>query len=679
MKAKKKSKVLLIIFIICILIASVTFYIIFNPPGAKGEVRLNLFEQQWIQNNKNTVINVSIPNDIPLYSSEGKGLAFSFLDYFSTQTELEFNKTPYIIGEKNATDDNQFRIVKSDEKLNKNDLVFSNDNYVIISKKSTVKVAIDNINAKIGVLDTDFNIITSYLVDKKLTITKVNNITLLLNMLDDDEVSYIIVPKNRYLDLIIKNNYHIVNTLSNVSLKYVLTLSNKSGLLNDIMNKYYKEWIKTYLIDNYNSELFNLYTTIKKIDDKSKTDFKSKRYIYGYVNDLPYETNVDDTLGGLNAEFINAFTSFSGVEFNFIKYDSVAELDNAIKKDKVDVAFNYYNLNTANTKKTVDLIDSDYVILTNNQDIIIDTIKSLPNETVYTLKGTRLSNYIKLNGSFNVIEKAKLESLKGKKIVLIDYNSYIYYRNNYFKNYKIVYQSKVDDNYGYIVNKSSSNDMFYNVFNYYLSNLNHKQYENNGMNKMLSKTINLDLSLLWLYIILLPTFIIVIAAVLAKRKKIIKMRTDIKLKYIDPLTSLKNRYYLNNNISKWEGNNIYPQAMIIINVNNLKDINDAYGHECGDQLIKTAANILINNQLEKTDMIRTDGNEFAIYMVGYDEAAVTNYIRRLAKLFKDLPYEYGATIGYSMIEDDIKTIEDALNEAILDAIANRENKKNFEG
>ena len=29
-----------------------------------------------------------------------------------------------------------------------------------------------------------------------------------------------------------------------------------------------------------------------------------------------------------------------------------------------------------------------------------------------------------------------------------------------------------------------------------------------------------------------------------------------------------------------------------------------------------------------------------------------------------MPYEHGAEIGYSMIVDDIKTIEDALNEAV---------------
>jgi diguanylate cyclase (GGDEF)-like protein len=289
-----------------------------------------------------------------------------------------------------------------------------------------------------------------------------------------------------------------------------------------------------------------------------------------------------------------------------------------------------------------------------------------------------LASYIQDNSRFNIKTVDNLSTLKGKDLILVDYKTYEYYYDDYFKDYIIAYKNVIDTNYSYVINKASSNELFYDIFNYYLSTLNHEQYKNVGMNNLLTKGFNLDLSLLWLYVILVPIFIGLVIAILRKRKKIIKIRNDVKLKYIDPLTSLKNRYYLNNNIAKWEENKIYPQAMLVININNLKDINDAYGHEGGDSLIKTAANILINNQLEKTDIVRTDGNEFIIYMVGYEESAVIAYVRKLYRLLKDLPYEYGASLGYSMIEDDIKTIEDAINEAILDMVTNREARENNE-
>ena len=129
------------------------------------------------------------------------------------------------------------------------------------------------------------------------------------------------------------------------------------------------------------------------------------------------------------------------------------------------------------------------------------------------------------------------------------------------------------------------------------------------------------------------------------------------------LTSLKNRNYLNDNIEKWDNSEVYPQTIIVIDLNNVAYINDNYGHAEGDKVIGEAANILISTQMPNTDIIRTNGNEFLIYMVGYDEKQVVSYIRKLNKEFKGLSHGFGAAIGYSMIDDAIKTVDDAINEA----------------
>ena len=135
------------------------------------------------------------------------------------------------------------------------------------------------------------------------------------------------------------------------------------------------------------------------------------------------------------------------------------------------------------------------------------------------------------------------------------------------------------------------------------------------------------------------------------------------MRFIDQLTLLKNRNYLSENIKVWNNNTIYPQTILVIDLNHVQSINDTKGYEEGDKQIKAAANVLIKTQLDNSDIIRSDGNEFVVYLVGYNQKQVTNYIHKLNKEFKKLPYEYGAEFGYSMIIDDIKTIEDALNEA----------------
>lgn len=154
-----------------------------------------------------------------------------------------------------------------------------------------------------------------------------------------------------------------------------------------------------------------------------------------------------------------------------------------------------------------------------------------------------------------------------------------------------------------------------------------------------------------------------------------KIRKDEKLKFIDLLTSLKNRNYLNEKKDAWNNNTIYPQAVIIIDLNNVKYLNDTFGHQEGDTQIKAAANILIKTQLDNTEIIRTDGNEFMVYLVGYSEKQVLNYIKKLIKEFKKLPYEYGASIGFDMIVDDLKLMDDAINEATIKMRENKENLK----
>ena len=92
-------------------------------------------------------------------------------------------------------------------------------------------------------------------------------------------------------------------------------------------------------------------------------------------------------------------------------------------------------------------------------------------------------------------------------------------------------------------------------------------------------------------------------------------------------------------------------------------------------LIVKAAGILVNTQLENTEIIRSDGNEFLIYMVGYNENQVDIYTKKLSKSLQELPYGFGAAIGYSMIQDNIKSIDDAMNEATIAMQSDKESYK----
>ena len=66
---------------------------------------------------------------------------------------------------------------------------------------------------------------------------------------------------------------------------------------------------------------------------------------------------------------------------------------------------------------------------------------------------------------------------------------------------------------------------------------------------------------------------------------------------------------------------------------------------------------------------------FLLYLVGYSESQVSTYSKKLTKEFKNLPYGFGAAVGYSMILDEIKTIDDAINEATIEMKKDKEEYK----
>jgi len=226
----------------------------------------------------------------------------------------------------------------------------------------------------------------------------------------------------------------------------------------------------------------------------------------------------------------------------------------------------------------------------------------------------------------------------------------------------------------------SSNQPFYNLMNYIINTNSYYNYRNNGVKSLTESIFKGEtfetIYLIALLIIFIPLIAIALFYLIIKRKKKRKKAQKIdRHKYTDMLTSLKNRNYLNAKMPEWEECNIYPQAVVVVDLNKVKYVNDNYGHSEGDNLIIKAAALLVNTQLENSEIIRTDGNEFLIYLIGYSERQVGVYCKKLAKEMKNLPHEFGAAIGFSMIEDSIKNIDDAINEATIDMINSKEDFK----
>ena len=96
--------------------------------------------------------------------------------------------------------------------------------------------------------------------------------------------------------------------------------------------------------------------------------------------------------------------------------------------------------------------------------------------------------------------------------------------------------------------------------------------------------------------------------------KVIRIGLE-KTSITDSLTSLYNRLYFNEQIVYYiEKYNRYkePFSMMLFDIDNFKKINDTYGHNEGDRVLKEIANI-IKTTIRKTDLaFRYGGEEFMI-------------------------------------------------------------------
>lgn len=662
--------------IITIILVCIGVAIYFFLTAEDDRTNLTILEKRWIMQNSETLIDINMPNNLDILASNGEGVLFDFLTNIEEDTELSFNKKSY---EYPTSMDNlnglSILVLDNTNKILETDVLIAEDSYVLISNENNYISDLDEIyNQRIGVLTENSDIIKQSL-GESLNYRSYSSIQSLITAVKGENINYAIVPRYYALNQIATNDLYINYTFNNLTNKIVLRMP-EDERLSSIMTKYLESFKTSKYMESYENNFLKFYLDSTETSDIEARTLSSEVYTYGYLKDNIYSIKRQGNLYGYAGEYINLLANMANMDIEYKEYSNEEELQNAINNNEVDIAFIDFDYENSNGKYTVNAFAPKLVALSKTNYLITNK-EGLQNRKLYTLDSTYLKKYIEenYNSVLKTVSQATSNIPEDGILVLDEIEYYYNISNGNLGNYYTLLKDDYNASYRFFI--QNDKEALYNLMNFTLMYSDSNDIEMNSINNLMrSGTIEDGFRSLYLIVVLIivvPVIILFALVAFAKTRKNIKiLRKEDVLKYNDMLTSLKNRNYLRAHIDEWDEAKIVPRTIIMVDLNNLKYVNDNYGQEEGNMLIKKAAAILINTQLEKSEIIRTDGNEFLIYLIGYNKTQVNTYIGKLSREFEKLPHGFGAAIGYSMIEDEIKTIDDAINEASIEMRLDKE-------
>lgn len=126
----------------------------------------------------------------------------------------------------------------------------------------------------------------------------------------------------------------------------------------------------------------------------------------------------------------------------------------------------------------------------------------------------------------------------------------------------------------------------------------------------------------------------------------------------DPLTGLLNRQAYYADVAK-DAQDV--TALVSLDMNGLKPINDTHGHAAGDEALLTLSLCFMRAARRKQAVYRVGGDEFVIVCRRTTRAETERLVERVRRAVAETPYF--CSVGYSVREDASKSIDTLLRES----------------
>lgn len=148
---------------------------------------------------------------------------------------------------------------------------------------------------------------------------------------------------------------------------------------------------------------------------------------------------------------------------------------------------------------------------------------------------------------------------------------------------------------------------------------------------------------------------------------------------IDALTGVKSKYaYMEAEAQldhQMETQNQPPFAVVVLDVNDLKKVNDTFGHQAGDQYLREACRMICQT-FKHSPVFRVGGDEFAVIAQGHDYEHIDELIRRIEEHNRENIRSGGVVVACGMASfTDDTSVASIFRRADMDMYANKQRLK----
>jgi len=123
---------------------------------------------------------------------------------------------------------------------------------------------------------------------------------------------------------------------------------------------------------------------------------------------------------------------------------------------------------------------------------------------------------------------------------------------------------------------------------------------------------------------------------------------SLSMALVDPLTGVFNRRYLDAHLPRLVDRSAEtqkPLAVLIIDIDRFKAVNDTHGHHVGDEVLRELANRITRNLRSIDLVVRWGGEEFVVVMPDTDVPAASAVADRLRRRVADQPFDVSQPPG----------------------------------